>query len=79
MATVLGFAAVAALVKSVVGSAIGAMPSQTAPAGGFVKGMGEPLSPAPTDAPDFELVRRRFEQKRAASINYCTEWTINGG
>lgn len=73
MASFLRYAAVAALVSSVAGFAIGAMPSQT-----IGLGFGEPMQPLqPTDAPSLELVKRNLEKK--ALTNTCTEWTILGG
>ncbi len=77
MASFLRVAPVAVLISSAMGFAVGAMPSQTAEPGVFVQGMGQPVFPAPTDAPSLELVKARM-QKRALT-NVCTEWTIPGG
>lgn len=72
MPGILGFAAVAAFISSATASAVAALPSQTVPSG-----HGQPLSPKPTEAPEFELVRRNLERKDVT--NTCTEWTIPGG
>lgn len=68
MASVLRFSAVAALVSTAAGAALGAMPSQTM--GGF----GEPIFavPLPTEPPSLELVKRKLVKKDLTNI--CTEW-----
>lgn len=64
-------AATAIMIHSTMGSAIGAMPSQTL--GGF----GMVFSPEPTEAPSMELVKAKMAKR--SLTNVCTEWTIPGG
>lgn len=59
------------MASSAMGFALGAMPSQT------VGGTGAAYSPAPTEAPSMELMKKKLAKK--ALTNVCTEWTIEGG
>ncbi len=64
-------AAGGALISSTAAWAIGAIPSQT------IGGYGEPFFAAPTEAPEYELVKVKLAKKSVTNV--CTEWTIPGG
>jgi hypothetical protein len=64
-------AGVMVLASSAMGFALGAMPLETAAE------LGASFSPAPTQAPSIELVKKKLAKK--ALTNVCTEWTIPGG
>lgn len=59
------------MASSAMGFALGAMPLET------VGSIGAAFSPAPTQAPSMELVKKKLAKK--ALTNVCTEWTIEGG